>query len=49
MLSEDILTEVQDIEQIVRAGKNVKACPYYASRASVGDAQVYCFLIDLNE
>lgn len=45
MLSEEILTEVQDIEQIVKAGKKIKACPYYASRASVGDAQVFSFLI----
>lgn len=40
MLSEDVLSEVQDIEQIVRAGRKSEACPYYATRASVGDAQV---------
>ncbi|KAE8740581.1 hypothetical protein FOCC_FOCC013914 [Frankliniella occidentalis] len=40
LLSEDILTEVQDIEQIVKLGKENKACPYYATRASVADAQV---------
>lgn len=39
-LSEDVLSEVQDIEQIVRAGRKIEACPYYATRASVGDAQV---------
>ncbi|KAK3909935.1 ATP-dependent DNA helicase DDX11, partial [Frankliniella fusca] len=40
LLSEDVLTEVQDIEQIVKAGKKARACPYYATRASVPDAQV---------
>ncbi|KAJ1522967.1 hypothetical protein ONE63_002104 [Megalurothrips usitatus] len=40
LLSEDILTEVQDIEEIVKAGKKSEACPYYASRASIADAQV---------
>lgn len=40
MLSEDILSEVQDIEQIVHSGRKSEACPYYATRASVDDAQV---------
>lgn len=40
ILSEDILTEVQDIEQIVQAGKKIVACPYYAARASIADGEV---------
>lgn len=35
-----ILTEVQDIEEIVTSGKELKACPYYASRKAVENAEV---------
>lgn len=33
-------TEVQDIEQLVAAGKEVKACPYYGVRRAIPAAQV---------
>ena len=39
-LRDDALLQVQDIEQLVAAGKASAACPYYASRAAVKDAQV---------
>ena len=35
-----ILTQVQDIEDVVTNGKELKACPYYASRKAVEDAEV---------
>ena len=35
-----ILSEVRDIEQLVTEGRRRKACPYYASRRAVRDAQV---------
>lgn len=41
MLSEDILADVQDIEQIVQLGKKAGACPYYATRTAVKDGQVW--------
>ena len=34
------LLEVHDIEDIVAKGREVKACPYYANRKAVEDAQV---------
>ncbi|XP_035779102.1 ATP-dependent DNA helicase DDX11-like isoform X1 [Anopheles albimanus] len=39
-LKNGTLFEVPDIEDLVKAGKREKACPYYASRAAVPDAQV---------
>ncbi|XP_035897668.1 ATP-dependent DNA helicase DDX11 [Anopheles stephensi] len=39
-LKSGILFEVPDIEDLVRAGKRESACPYYASRAAIPDAQV---------
>lgn len=35
-----VLCEVQDLEEVVRRGRKACACPYYASRAAVRDAQV---------
>jgi chromosome transmission fidelity protein 1 len=35
-----ILAEVQDIEDIVEAGKRMGSCPYYATRRAVGLAQL---------
>jgi chromosome transmission fidelity protein 1 len=32
--------KVQDIEQLVIEGRKIGACPYYASRKAVEDAQV---------
>ena len=32
--------KVQDIEELVTKGRELKACPYYASRHAVQDAQV---------
>lgn len=31
---------MQDIEQMVTAGKKSKSCPYYAGRYAIRDAQV---------
>ncbi len=39
-LRDQALLEVQDIEQLVNTGLEMKACPYYASRKAVEDAQV---------
>jgi chromosome transmission fidelity protein 1 len=39
-LRDEALLEVQDVEQLVTLGRKLSACPYYASRAAVGDAQV---------
>ena len=40
-MATDILFEVSDIEDIVAKGKEMKACPYYASRKAVKESQVY--------
>lgn len=34
------LVEVTDVESLVLTGKKHKACPYYAARNSLSDAQV---------
>ena len=39
-LQDQTLLEVQDIEQLVTRGRKMKACPYYASRAAISDAQI---------
>nr|CAD7598697.1 unnamed protein product [Timema genevievae] len=39
-LRDDVLTEVQDVEQLVAKGQHLSACPYYGSRAAIKDAQV---------
>ncbi|XP_037085599.1 ATP-dependent DNA helicase DDX11-like [Pollicipes pollicipes] len=39
-LATEILSEVRDIEQLVKEGRRRKACPYYASRRAVRDAQL---------
>uniref|UniRef100_A0A182NQF4 DNA 5'-3' helicase n=1 Tax=Anopheles dirus TaxID=7168 RepID=A0A182NQF4_9DIPT len=39
-LKNGTLFEVPDIEDLVKAGKREKACPYYASRAAIPDAQL---------
>uniref|UniRef100_A0A1Q3EVL6 DNA 5'-3' helicase n=1 Tax=Culex tarsalis TaxID=7177 RepID=A0A1Q3EVL6_CULTA len=39
-LKNNSLFEVQDIEELVGSAKQEKACPYYASRAAVGDTQL---------
>lgn len=40
MLKEDILSEVQDIEDIARRGRAMGACAYYAARMSVAEADM---------
>lgn len=40
LLAVDILTEVQDIEQVVHHARKEKACPYYASRYATPDAEL---------
>ena len=39
-LQDQALLEVQDIEQLVSKGRKLNACPYYASRSAITDAQV---------
>ena len=39
-LRDQSLLKVQDIEQLVIEGRKIGACPYYASRKAVEDAQV---------
>uniref|UniRef100_A0A182VWI0 DNA 5'-3' helicase n=1 Tax=Anopheles minimus TaxID=112268 RepID=A0A182VWI0_9DIPT len=39
-LKNGILFEVPDIEDLVKEGKRENACPYYASRAAIPDAQM---------
>ncbi|XP_067907179.1 ATP-dependent DNA helicase DDX11 isoform X2 [Heterodontus francisci] len=39
-LRDEVLVEVKDIEQLVLLGKEMKACPYYASRYAIPPAQL---------
>lgn len=39
-LSEEVTTELRDMEEFVNRGEQICACPYYASRESVKYAQV---------
>ncbi|XP_038636561.1 ATP-dependent DNA helicase DDX11 [Scyliorhinus canicula] len=39
-LRDELLVEVKDIEQLVLLGKEMKACPYYASRYAIPPAQL---------
>ncbi|XP_028139736.1 ATP-dependent DNA helicase DDX11 isoform X2 [Diabrotica virgifera virgifera] len=39
-LSNYALSEIQDVEDLVNAGKEFNACPYYASRKAAEDAEV---------
>ncbi|XP_049870071.1 ATP-dependent DNA helicase DDX11 [Pectinophora gossypiella] len=39
-LKERILVDILDMEDIVKCAKELKACPYYASRMALDDAQV---------
>lgn len=38
------LVEVADVESLVLSGQKHKACPYYAARNSLSDAQVYIYV-----
>lgn len=40
LLKEEILSEVQDIEDIARRGRSMGACAYYAARMSVAEAEL---------
>lgn len=40
LLKEDILSSVQDIEDIVNRGRSLGACPYYASRIAIPEAEI---------
>ncbi|XP_044137341.1 ATP-dependent DNA helicase DDX11 [Bufo gargarizans] len=40
LLRDEILVEVKDIEQLVSQAREVKACPYYASRYAIPAAQL---------
>ncbi|CAB3257841.1 unnamed protein product [Arctia plantaginis] len=39
-LKERMLVDIMDMEDIVKCGKELKACPYYASRMALEDAEV---------
>ncbi|XP_045765578.1 ATP-dependent DNA helicase DDX11 isoform X2 [Maniola jurtina] len=39
-LKEQLLVDIMDMEDIVKTGKQLKACPYYASRMALDDAEV---------
>ncbi|KAH9398647.1 DEAD H (Asp-Glu-Ala-Asp His) box helicase 11 [Tyrophagus putrescentiae] len=39
-LNEEILGNVQDLEDIVTKAKQLKACPYYASRSTLTEAEI---------
>lgn len=34
------LVDIQDVEELVKSGKKLNACPYYAARSSIEDAQI---------
>ncbi|CAF0737627.1 unnamed protein product [Didymodactylos carnosus] len=39
-LTNDILGDVQDIEDVVKVGREMEACPYYASRSAIAGAHL---------
>ncbi|KAJ0178679.1 hypothetical protein K1T71_005454 [Dendrolimus kikuchii] len=39
-LKERILIDIMDMEDLVKCGKELKACPYYATRMALDDAEV---------
>lgn len=39
-LKEQMLVDIMDMEDLVKCGKELKACPYYASRMALDDAEV---------
>ncbi|KAH9635492.1 hypothetical protein HF086_015492 [Spodoptera exigua] len=39
-LKERMLVEIMDMEDLVKSGKELKACPYYASRMAMEDAEM---------
>ncbi|CAH2244147.1 jg23453 [Pararge aegeria aegeria] len=39
-LKEHLLVDIMDMEDIVKCGKQLKACPYYASRMALDDAEI---------
>lgn len=39
-LKERMLVDILDMEDLVKCGKELKACPYYASRMAMDDAEV---------
>lgn len=42
-LKERLLVDIMDMEDLLKNGKELKGCPYYASRAALEDAQVLNF------
>ena len=39
-LKDEILSDALDIEDLIKLGKGVKACPYYSSRLAVPEAEI---------
>lgn len=42
-----MLVDIMDVEDLVKCSKELKACPYYASRMALDDAEVSVFVIFL--
>src|SRR5581483_1132032 len=39
-LADEILSDVVDIEEAAQLGRQAKACPYYATRYSIAEAEI---------
>lgn len=39
-LRDSALLNIQDVEELVKVGKKLNACPYYAARSAVEDSRV---------
>lgn len=39
-LKNSALVKIQDVEDLVKNGKKIKACPYYAARSAIDEAQI---------
>lgn len=47
-LKERMLVDIMDMEELVKCGKELKACPYYASKMALDDAEVCLLIFFLN-
>lgn len=46
-MRDDLIGTVHDIEQLVKLGREIHACPYYGTRLAIPPAQVVSFLLVL--
>lgn len=44
-LKDQLLVGVLDMEDIIKCGKQLKACPYYASRMALNESEVNMIII----